>query len=391
MMSTTAISLEDEIYWLALRLTVGLGNRRAVQLLNHFRTPALAFRASRSELEGLGLGGSVAQSIASGCAFDEAVEQQERMKATGVTLIPLASPAYPDRLKEIPDAPPALFTRGKIEILRTVSIAVVGTRRPTPYGLAATERLTEGLVRQGMTITSGMARGIDTAAHRATLDAGGLTIAVFGCGLDHIYPAENRKLAEQIGERGLLLSDFPLGTPAHPQNFPLRNRIIAGISEATLVVEGAQYSGSAITAKLATEFGRALCAVPGNITSKVSWGPNLLIRQGAILVQDAADILEALPEGVRRTVYESRAGQLSLKEEAGSEDSTGGVLARLGPNAPIARAVLDHLHVDRAVHVDKLLDSIDSASPSEILAVLFELELAGVIRQLPGRNFVKVW
>lgn len=391
-MPVATLSAEEEIHWLALRLTPGLGARRALQVLRHFKSPTLAFRASRSELESIGLSGSVAQSMASGCSFDEAVEQQERMRAAGVTLISFNSPAYPELLKEIPDAPPVLFTKGHTEFLQSVSIAVVGTRRPTPYGMAASERLAASLAAEGLTIASGMARGIDTSAHRAALNAKGRTIAVFGCGLDIIYPAENRKLADQIAASGLLLSDFPLGTPAHPQNFPMRNRIISGISVGVLVVEGAQYSGSAITAKLASEYGRRVFAVPGNITSKMSWGPNLLIRQGATLVQDGADVMEGLPPEIRRQVLETRSGQAALSLEGDEAvNSRNAALEAMGANAPVAREILKRLHADRALHIDALIDSVDTFTPSEILAVLFDLELAGIVRQLPGRNFVKVW
>src|SRR5206468_3853663 len=169
--------------------------------------------------------------------------------------------------------------------LSSLMVGVVGTRRPTAYGTAAAARLARDLSVAGLTIVSGMARGIDSAAHRAALEIQGDTVAVFGCGVDEVYPAENRKLAEQIAQAGLLLSEFPMATPPYPQNFPVRNRIISGMGAGVLVVEGGEYSGSAITAKLAAEQNREVFAVPGNITSKMSWGPNLLIKQGAKLVQ----------------------------------------------------------------------------------------------------------
>src|SRR6185295_351798 len=164
-------------------------------------------------------------------------------------------------------------------LLQDLMIGVVGTRRPTPYGIAAAERLAADLAQAGLTIVSGMARGIDTAAHRATLSVNGRTIAVLGCGADIVYPSENRKLAAEIAAKGLIISEFPMGAIAFPQNFPIRNRVISGLSFGLLVIEGAQYSGSAITARLALDQGREVFAVPGNITSKMSWGPNLLIKQ----------------------------------------------------------------------------------------------------------------
>ncbi|MGH9594546.1 MAG: DNA-processing protein DprA, partial [Bryobacteraceae bacterium] len=219
------MSREEELYWLALHLIPGLGRRKAAQLLDQYATPQLIFQASASELEAAGLAGSVARSIASGCAFEDAAGQQEKAMAAGAVVIPMSSGQYPARLLEIFDPPILLFARGRVELLQQIALGVVGTRRPTPYGLAATERLSTDLARAGLTIASGMARGVDTIAHRAALDAGGDTIAVFGCGVDGVYPVENRKLAEEIAQKGLLLSEFPMGAPAYPQNFPIRNRI----------------------------------------------------------------------------------------------------------------------------------------------------------------------
>ena len=200
-----------------------------------------------------------------------------------------------------------LFARGRVELLQSLTLGVVGTRRPTPYGLAVAERLSADLAQAGLTIVSGMARGIDTAAHKGALAAGGNTIAVLGCGVDVVYPSENRKLAAEIAAKGLMVSEFPMGRPAFPQNFPIRNRIISGMSVGVLVVEGAQYSGSAITARLALDQGREVFAVPGNITSKMSWGPNLLIKQGAKLVQDWNDVVAELPAESRRHLISDRA------------------------------------------------------------------------------------
>jgi DNA processing protein len=410
------LSPEDELHWLALRMAAGLGTRKAGRLIEIFRTPQAIFRASRSELESTGISASVAQSIASGCAFEEAVEQQQKVAATGAILVPVTDSRYPPRLKEIFDPPPLLFARGNVDLLQNLMIGIVGTRRPTAYGCAAAERLAKDLAVAGLTVASGMARGIDTAAHRAVLESGGDTIAVFGCGVDEVYPAENRKLADMIAEQGLLISEFPMSTPAYPQNFPVRNRIIAGMSAGVLVVEGGEYSGSSITAKLAAEQNREVFAVPGNITSKMSWGPNLLIKQGAKLVQEWNDVVTELkPEDRRRLVDQCR-NRLKLQgqddEESASEsgpesgtESIGrdGTSIVSGPNrAPsgpvsgpmkgIARAVLARLKPDSAVGLDDLLTGIaEQASSSEVIAALFELELAGLVRQVPGKRYVKVW
>ncbi len=382
------LSAEDELHWLALRLIPGLGTRRSVQLIERLKTPVAAFRASRSELEGLGLAGSVAQSIASGCTFDEAVLQQEQLRDAGATLIPYTSPLYPENLRTIYDPPLTLFAMGRVELLATAMLAVVGTRRPTAYGKAVAERLSADLAQAGLTIISGMARGIDTAAHSATLKAGGNTVAVFGCGVDLVYPAENRKLAGEIAEKGLVLSEFPMRTPAYPQNFPVRNRVVSGLSVGVLVVEGAQYSGSSITARLALEQGREVFAVPGNVTSKMSWGPNLLIKQGAKLVQEWNDVVGELDAGVRRRLASEGMDVLDLTDDdsvpAEPELPT-------GPMGQVCRAALALLKTDEPTQLDTLLESSDIYSSSEMIAALFELEMLGLVRQLPGKNFVKVW
>src|SRR5688572_10171093 len=244
--TTSSLTAEHELHWLALELVPGLGPRKAVQLIEKFRSIESVFRASREELEACGLSGSVAQSIASGCTFEDAADQQQKMREFSTQLVPISDDRYPSRLREIFDPPPVLFARGRVELLNSVMLGVVGTRRPTAYGVAATERLTSDLAKAQLTIVSGMARGVDTSAHKATLDAGGNTIAVFGCGVDMVYPAENRKLAATIAEKGLVLSEFPMGAPPYPQNFPIRNRIVSGMGVGVLVIEGAQYSGSAI-------------------------------------------------------------------------------------------------------------------------------------------------
>ena len=379
----------------------GLGTRRIGLLLERLRTPQAIFRASASELEAAGLAGAVARSVSSGCSFDDAASQQEKLREAGAHLITLGDSRYPAVLRTIFDPPPMLFARGRVELLSSISIGVVGTRHPTPYGVAAAERLSGDLARAGMTITSGMARGIDTAAHEAvlagSLSADAATIAVLGCGVDIVYPSENRKLAGEIAARGLIVSEFPMGATAFPQNFPIRNRVISGLSCGILVVEGAQYSGSSITARLAIDQGREVFAVPGNITSKMSWGPNLLIKQGAKLVQDWNDVVVDLPQAAqRRLIDEGRQRLLnqgltdaSATTPESSSETAASHLAE--PHQQVARRVLGKLKTDQSVQLDTLVDTLEDASPSEIIAALFELEILGLARQLPGRNFVKVW
>jgi Predicted Rossmann fold nucleotide-binding protein involved in DNA uptake len=227
---------------------------------------------------------------------------------------------------------------------------------------------------------SGMARGIDSAAHQAVLAAEGNTVAVLGCGVDIVYPSENRKLAADLCARGLIVSEFPMGAPPYPQNFPIRNRIVSGMGVGVLIVEGAQFSGSAITAKLAMDQGREVFAVPGNITSKMSWGPNLLIKQGAKLVQEWNDVIvELRTEDRQRLIIR---GQAELGLEANVSEN---------PQTIVSKGILSRLSHDVPIQLDDLVETLEYHSSSELIAALFELEMLGLVKQLPGKNFVKVW
>jgi DNA processing protein len=389
-MPVEIINRDEELHWLALRLMPGLGTRSAGKLIAQFRTPQAVFHASRTELQGAGLSGALAQSIASGCTFEDAVAQQEKMLETATMAIAITDPRYPPLLREIFDPPVLLFARGEFALLQSTMLGVVGTRRPTPYGIAAAERLSGDLARAGLCIASGMARGIDTAAHKAALAAGSPTVAVLGCGVDVVYPTENRTLSIEIASKGLIVSEFPMGSVAFPQNFPIRNRIISGMSAGLLVVEGAQYSGSAITARLALDQGREVFAVPGNITSKMSWGPNLLIKQGAKLVQDWNDVVVDLPPEVRRQLIDSGKNRL-LAQGLSAQPATSEPAQASLTNGSISRRILEKLKPDAGTHLDVLVESIEDLSASEIIASLFELEMTGLVKQLPGKNFVKVW
>src|ERR1039458_8462843 len=389
-MSPPVLSRDEELYWLALQLVPGLGARGAGKLLDRFRTPASIFRASRSELEAAGVSGAVAQSIASGCTFEDGVAQQEKMAAAGAVAVTIGDPRYPQALREIFDPPIVLFARGRGELLSALSLAVVGTRRATPYGIAVAERLSSDLAHAGLAITSGMARGIDTAAHKGALQAGGDTIAVLACGVDVVSPSENRGLMADLARQGLIVSEFPMETTAFPQNFPIRNRVISGISLGVLVVEGAQYSGSAITARLAMDQGREVFAVPGNITSKLSWCPNLLIKQGAKLVQDWNDVVSELPAESRRHLIDRGRQRILGEDGASGAGESASLLENPGSElGDVARRLLASLQVDIAVHLDDLLEKVEDTSPSELIAALFELEMLGLVKQLPGKNFVK--
>jgi DNA processing protein len=388
-MAAPVLTSEETLHWLALRMTPGLGTLSTVRLLEKLKSPQDIFRSSATELQAAGLSPAQARSIATGCSFDDAVDQQGRMMKAGAQLISIQDSRYPKQLREIYDPPLVLFSLGRTELLDTPGIAVVGTRRPSPYGLAATERLSSDLAKAGLTIVSGMARGIDTAAHRAALAVGGRTVAVFGCGVDVLYPSENRKLYGEIAREGLLLSEFPMGAPAYPQNFPIRNRIVSGLSNGVLIVEGAQHSGSAITAKVGMDQGREVFAVPGNITSRMSWGPNLLIKQGAKLVQEWTDVTEELPDSVRRELVSQARQRMLLENPKEAPEATAE-----GPEAPVkalSRQLLNTLQVDEPKGLDALLETFEAVSSSELIGALFDLEMSGLIRQAPGKKFLRVW
>jgi len=306
-----------------------------------------------------------------------------RAASVGAQILTLDDSSYPERLKQIYDPPVALYVRGDAGSLSIPGIAVVGTRHPTPYGIGMAERLSCDLSARGLIIISGMARGVDTAAHRGVVSAKAKTVAVFGTGIDVSYPKENSRLAEQIlAFGGALVSEFPVGTFAAPQNFPIRNRIISGMSIGVLVIEAGEYSGTRITARCALEQNRELFAVPGNVTNRNSWGPNTLIKQGAKLTATWEDVWEELPADVRL--------RLEAEQPSASEPGATASLFQADAVPPNERRVLAKLKADESTHIDDIVERLEGEmSSSEIFAALFELELAGKIRQMPGKNFVK--
>src|ERR1700722_10545747 len=369
--------------WVALTMTPGLGPTRARKLVERFGSVDAVFRASLTELESTGIQAVSAQALATGKSAELAREEIARAAAADATMVSFDDASYPPCLKEIYDPPLVLYVRGDPEILTRPGIAMVGTRHPTPYGLGMAERLACDLAAQGLIIISGMARGVDTASHRGAISAKGKTLAVFGTGVDVIYPKENSRLSEQIlAMGGALISEFPLGTAAFPQNFPIRNRIISGMSVGVLVLEAAEYSGTRITARCALEQNRDVFAVPGNVTNKNSWGPNTLIKQGAKLVATSEDVWEDLPAEVR----------LALTPPP-SPESQGDSSASLFPDEglpPHEKRILGLLKADESTHIDEIVEKLENElSSSELFAALFELELNGKIRQMPGKNFVK--
>jgi DNA processing protein len=376
-------SFEERHAWVALAMTPGVGQRRLLRAVERCGCAARVVHLSLTELEGLQLPAQSAQFIASGEAGHAADQELEKLAATGAAILTYHDEAYPERLREIYDPPALLWTRGDAALLSKPALAVVGTRHPTPYGTGMAEMLTRDLALRGLIILSGMARGVDTAAHKGALAAKRPTIAVWGTGVDVIYPKENKLLAEQIvAGGGVILSELPLGTFPAPQNFPRRNRILSGMSIGVLVIEAAEYSGTRVTARCALEQNREVYAVPGNVTTKNAWGPNLLIKQGAKLTSCWEDVWEELPTQIRMGLEQSE----GFASEATSEAS----LFEESPLPPSEARVLGVLRQDEALQMDEILEKLEpELSSSEVFTALFELELAGRIRQLPGKNYVR--
>ena len=387
--STLNQTEKSQLGWLALALTPGMGPTRIWRAMERLGSAKKVLEATLTELECAGMPASAAQFVFDGRARAAAVEEMKRVTEAGVTLLTPDDEAYPERLKEIYDPPAVLWVRGNAELLRRPGIAVVGTRQPTPYGAGMAELLSRELAQRRLVILSGMARGVDTAAHKGALDAGGKTVAVWGTGIDVIYPKENKRLAEQIVETGsTIVSEYPMGTFPAPQNFPIRNRILSGMSVGVLVIEAAEYSGTRITARLATDQGRDVYAVPGNVTNKNAWGPNTLIKQGAKLTATWEDVWEDLPSQIR----------LQLEDElaaARGDESKTPETASLFNGQPLTeheQKVFNRLRHDEATQLDELIEHLEQElGSSEIFAALFELELSGRVRQLPGKNYVRAF
>lgn len=361
---------DRDLCWLALHLLFHGPSAAARRLLGRFPDVAGVFRAGRADFDGLRLDPGAVESIVSGRALETAARELEKTAGKAYTLLTLADPGYPARLKEIFDPPFVLFCQGDPEALGIPAVAVVGARRPTPYGRAVAERLAADLAGRGCVVVSGLAAGIDACAHRGALRQG-RTVAVLGSGLDVIYPWENRALARDIAGRGAVVSEYAFGTPPLAEHFPVRNRIISGLALGLVVVEAARKSGSLITAHLALSQDREVMAVPGNVTSELSVGPNALIREGARPVGSWEDVAEALP---------SPWGEILLAREGGKEENSAASLSR------DERRLLDELAVDASTPVDELAERTGLAVPV-LLALLLGLELKGAVVQRPGKEF----
>jgi DNA processing protein len=374
---------EERLAWLALVLSPGLGPKRILDAVHQLDAASQIFELPLTGLEALRFPAEAAQFIFDGKARQAAESEWARVSAQGATIVSFGCADYPERLKEIYDPPPVLWVRGDARLLSRPAIAVVGTRHPSPYGSGVAEMISRDLAARRLLIVSGMARGIDSCAHRGALAARMPTVAVWGTGIDVVYPKENKKLAEEIlALGGAIVSELPMGTFPAPQNFPRRNRILSGLSVAVLVVEAAENSGTRVTARCAAEQNRDLFAVPGNVTNKGSWTPNTLIKQGAKLVATWEDVWEDLSSQVR------------LELEAGAPvESKSETTASLLPELvlrPQEAMVLEVLRSDASLQIDEILDLLETQlTSSEVFTALFELEIAGRVRCMPGKNYVR--
>lgn len=364
--------------FIALSLVTGVGSRTAARLIDWFGGPGEVLGASADSLAEFGLKAELIERLGDPEYRRMAESELRKVETFGAEVITLHDARYPSLLRETYDPPIVLYVAGRIdETFAQPCQAIVGTRQPSTYGQNAAHALSRDLALRGITIVSGFARGIDGAAHRGALEAGGRTIAVLGTGLDVNYPKEHQRLGREIRDRGVLLSEFVMGVTPTPQNFPYRNRVISGLSLGVMVIEAAEHSGSLITARLAMEQNREVFAVPGNITSSKSFGPNYLIKSGAKLVQIWRDVVEEFPlELKRRILKEDLAGDGRGVEQASLvlDVQEGQVLKVLGTDAP--------------THVDELM--LTTGLPvSQLMQVLLALEVKEQIRQLPGKNFVK--
>ena len=383
---------EARLAWLALVLTPGMGPTRCARAVQRLGAAERVFAASLTELEGVGLPAEAAQFCFDGRARAAALEEAARVGEQQANFLTPEDEAYPGRLLEIYDPPPVLWVRGNTAQLSRPGIAVVGTRQPTPYGSGMAEMLSRDLARRGMVVMSGMARGVDTCAHKGALEAGGATVAVWGTGIDVIYPKENKKLVEQIvAQGGAIVSEFPLGTFPAPQNFPIRNRTLSGMSIGVLVVEGGEYSGTRITARCALDQGRDVYAVPGNATNKNAWGPNTLIKQGAKLTATWEDIWEDLPSQIRMQLEDEAEARIGRNESSG--EGSASLFTEQSTAAPMSeheRLVIQELRQDETLQLDELMERLESKMVSgEVFTALFELELSGRVKQMPGKNYVR--
>jgi DNA processing protein len=367
--------------WIALNMTPGVGPRAAARLLERFGSAEGVYAALRAELERLRLRPEAVESIVLRDRHEEAARELARVRELGADVLVLDDGTYPALLREIADPPITLYVKGEwAACFEGPCVGIVGSRRCSTYGQNVAVLLARELASRGVVIVSGLARGIDAAAHRGALEAGGRTVAVLGTGVDEVYPRDHRKLAAEIlGRGGALVSQFPLSTPPIPENFPYRNRIISGLSLGVVLVEAAENSGSLITARLAMEQNREVFAVPGNITSRNSFGTNYLIKgAGAKLVQTWQDVVAEFPPDIAARI-------LPPEMKKGKAAAAAATPADVSDEE---RAVLKLLSGDESVHIDELAEAA-GRPVHELAGVLLGLEMRELVRQLPGKCFVR--
>jgi len=355
----------DNRYWVGFNIVRGIGPTRLRALLDYFGDVERAWHSSQEELRSAGLDRRSLKNLLSVRATRDLDQEMERIAAVGARVLTWESSDYPRLLREIHDSPPLLYVKGTLTEQDAWAVAVVGTRRASSYGREVTRQLTTTLARSGITIVSGLARGIDGEAHWAALKAGGRTIAVLGCGIDRVYPPEHRKLAHRIVDQGAIVSDYPLGTPPEGPNFPPRNRIISGLSLGVLVAEAGVRSGALITADYAAEQGRDVFAVPGSILMRNSRGTNALIQDGAGIVLGAEDVLEEL--NLTMVAEQSEARQALPADEGEA-------------------ALLAYLSAE-PTHVDELRQQVGMPI-AQVTSTLALMELKGMVRQVGGMKYV---
>jgi DNA processing protein len=369
--------MDEEFHWVAMALIPGVGARTFHRLLQRFGSPEQVFGAARRSLEEIpGLKPTSIEAIKSRTGVEASTRRElARIRDLNLRLLRWGTPEYPPLLSNISDPPALLYVKGHLAAADRRAVAVVGSRHPSGYGLTVCKKLCVELAWQGWTVVSGMARGIDSAAHLGALEGGGRTLAVLGTGLDVVYPTENRKLYERIAASGAVISELPLGTPPDPGNFPVRNRLISGLALGVVVVEATAKSGSLITARMALEQGRQVFAVPGPLDREGVAGPHRLIKEGAKLVERAADITEELTP----MVGPGTGGGPSCREH---DEGAPGV-----PLAERERKVWDLLGVE-PLHIDPIARQV-GLSVAQAAEVLLRLELMGLVKQLPGTLFVR--
>lgn len=370
--------MNDEIlkYWIALKSVKGIGYVSFPALVDRFGSPAAVFSASFFDLQQTeGISSRIAAAIVNFGDWDNVKAELELVKKSKVNIITYQDELYPHNLLNVYDRPPYIYVRGILS-KDDINIAIVGSRAASTYGRYTTERISRELALKGITVVSGMARGIDSAAHRGAITAQGRTIAILGSGLDVIYPPENKKLFNDIIENGAVISEFALGTPPRASNFPARNRIISGMSYGVVIVEAGEKSGSLITARLALEQGREVFAVPGSIDSAGSRGTNKLIKQGAKLIENTDDILEEIMPQIETTSALKPVAISGIEKMANKHQET---------LNEIDRKIFDFVSLGR-IHIDDLISSTGLSS-ANILSALTTMELKGIIQQLPGKFF----